>query len=303
MTVVRAVVLTYNRRASLEECLAALAAQTRAPDHIMVVDNAGTDGTAALVRERYPSVELEVLERNVGASGGFHEGIRIAYERGSDWIWTMDDDVVPEPDALQKLLEAEEALAAQGRPQPLLLCSTVLWTDGCLHPMNEVKFKQEREAFVETCELGLLPARHTTFVSLLLNRRAVQRYGVPLEHYFMWSDDIEYTGRILKDGPNGYLVPGSVAVHKTKVAHTAVIEGGPRFYYHVRNFLYMLRGSAWTPLEKLSLSFTLGSTIVEYLWRARFGRDSVATILRGLRDGVKPVPPPTLPQPARQAGH
>jgi len=302
MTQVRAVVLTYNRKAALEECLAALAAQTRAPDQILVVDNAGTDGTAEMVRSSYPSVELVVLERNVGASGGFHEGIRIAYERGAEWIWTMDDDVIPERDALEKLLEAEKALAAEGRPKPYLLNSTVLWTDGHLHPMNEVKFKLEPEQFVETSELGLLPARHTTFVSLLLHSRAVEEFGLPLEHFFMWSDDIEYTGRILREGPRGYLVPGSVAVHKTKVAHTATIEGGPRFYYHVRNFLYMLRGSAWTPMEKLSLSFTLCSTIVLYLARAGFGRDSVKTVLRGLRDGVKPVPPPTLPQPARQAG-
>ena len=301
MPVVHAVVVTYNRRALLEECLAALAAQTRPPDRIMVVDNASTDGTADMVRSEHPEVELLGLETNVGSSGGFHEGLRIGHERGADWIWLMDDDLLPEPGALEALLEGERAL--EGRPPPLLLCSKVVWTDGRLHPMNEAKLKQEREAFVESCALGLLPIRHATFASLLVHRRAVTAYGLPLEHFFIWSDDIEFTGRILKDGPHGYLVPGSVAVHKTKNPHTAVSEGGPRFYFHVRNITYMLRGSAWTPLEKVPLVWTLVSTIAEYLRRARFGRDSVAVVLRGLRDGVKPVPAPSLPQPGGETGH
>src|SRR3712207_8113083 len=65
--------LFRSRKAALVECLAALAAQTRPPDRILVVDNAGTDGTAEMVRSEYPSVELVVLDRNVGASGRSEE--------------------------------------------------------------------------------------------------------------------------------------------------------------------------------------------------------------------------------------
>src|SRR4051812_35207484 len=77
-----AVVVTYNRKALLTECLQALGAQTRAPDEILVVDNASTDGTAAMVREHFPDVRLEALDTNRGGAGGFHHGLDAAHRRG-----------------------------------------------------------------------------------------------------------------------------------------------------------------------------------------------------------------------------
>ncbi len=285
-----AVVVTHNRRALLDECLTALTAQTRLPEWILVVDNASTDGTAEMVRAEHPEVEFLALPENIGGAGGFHEGLRTAHERGAEWAWLMDDDTIPTPDALQALLHG--AYVAPVSPAPLVLSSKVAWTDGRLHPMNEVKLRADREAIVLSCELGLLPLRQATFVSLLVNRRAVDRFGLPLKHYFIWSDDLEYTGRILRDASVGYLVPDSVVIHKTKEPYTAVTEAGGRFYFHVRNLLYMVRGSAWTPLEKLTLLWTLSSTTQTYLRRNRFRRDSVFVVLRGLRDGLKPVPAP-----------
>ena len=286
-----AVVVTYNRRALLEECLAALAAQSRAPDRVLVVDNASTDGTADLVRAQHPAVELLALPENIGGAGGFHEGLRAAHAEGAEWVWLMDDDTIPTPTALEELLRAREAVP-HGR-SALLLSSRVLWTDGRLHPMNLVRFKLDRDEFIDSCERGLLPLRQATFVSLLVHRGAVDAFGLPLKHYFIWSDDLEYTGRILKDEPNGYFVPESVVVHKTREPHTAVTDAGPRFYFHVRNMLYMMRGSAWTPLEKLTLLWTLCSTVVEYLRRARPLRASVLLVARGVRDGLSPVPRPS----------
>jgi GT2 family glycosyltransferase len=102
--VVWAVVVTYNRRALLEQCLDALRAQTRPPDRILVVDNASTDGTAEWVRGQDDVVAL-LLDENVGGAGGFHAGMRLAHAGGADWLWLMDDDTIPRPDALERLLE------------------------------------------------------------------------------------------------------------------------------------------------------------------------------------------------------
>ena len=285
-----AVVVTHKRRALLTECLAALSAQLRAPDRILVVDNASTDGTVEMVRADHPEVELLALPHNVGGAGGFHEGLRVVHEQGATWAWLMDDDTIPTPGALRALLQGADRAPASA--PPLLLSSTVLWTDGRLHPMNEVKSTTDRDAVVQSCERGLLPLRQATFVSLLVHRRAVDRFGLPLKHYFIWSDDLEYTGRILRRAAHGYLVPDSEVTHKTREPYTAVTDSGGRFYFHVRNLLYMLRGPSCTPLEKLAVLWTLTSTTRTYLGRNRYRRDSVFIVLRGLRDGVKPVPVP-----------
>ena len=282
-----AVIVTRDRLALLEQCLDALRAQSRRPDRILVVDNASSDGTAAFLESQEDVATLR-LEENVGGAGGFHHGLRAAHAGGADWAWLMDDDTIATPAALAELLRAPDALIGLG--SPLLLSSVALWTDGRLHPMNEPSFKRELDHFVASCERGLLPVRMATFVSLLVHRTAVDAFGLPLKHYFIWSDDIEYTARILKDAPRGWLVPESVVVHKTRQAHTAVTESGSRFYYHVRNSVYMLRGSAWNLREKLSLVWALGFTTQAYLRLNSFGREPLLAVLRGLRDGLRRQP-------------
>lgn len=282
-----AVVVTYNRRELLEECLAALRAQERAVDEILVVDNASTDGTAELVRREHPDVELLALSENQGGAGGFHEGMKLAHARGADWMWLMDDDTIPRPDALAELLKVPPTL--DGLPAPLLLSSQVLWIDGTLHPMNHPGLRRDQvELFVDSCAHGVLPLRAATFVSLLVHRRAVDRYGLPHKHFFIWSDDIEYTARVTRRS-GGYVVPRSAVVHKTKTPHSTVTGIDERFYFHVRNSLYMLRGETWSPAEKLTVVWFLLLTTREFLRRNRFRRRALAIVGRGLRDGVRPV--------------
>lgn len=284
-----AVVVTHNRRELLEQCLTAVAAQTRHVDRVLVVDNASTDGTADLVRDRHPTADLLALRENVGGAGGFHEGMRTAWADGADWIWLMDDDTMPRPDALAELLAVPERIELE--PSPLLLASKVVWTDGTLHPMNAPGLDRTRaDLVVEASEHALLPLRTATFVSLLVHRSAVDRYGLPLKHFFIWSDDIEYTARVLRRRERGYLVPGSIAEHRTKAPYTATESQGGRFYYHVRNTLYMLRSDSWKGHEKLSLAYMLLRSSFEFLLYNRFARREAAVVLRGVRDGLRPAP-------------
>ncbi|MDQ2874560.1 MAG: glycosyltransferase, partial [Actinomycetota bacterium] len=83
---VAAVVVTYNRRQLLLESLAAVQAQTRPADTVIVVDNASTDESAAAVRERFPGVRLQRLARNTGGAGGFAFGMALALATDADLI-------------------------------------------------------------------------------------------------------------------------------------------------------------------------------------------------------------------------
>src|SRR5215208_4045769 len=107
---VAAVVVTYNRRVLLVECLAALARQTHAVDRIVVVDNASTDGTPDAVAEA--DADLLRLRRNGGGAEGFHYGVREALAEEPEWIWLMDDDCEPADDALECLLASRAAQRA-----------------------------------------------------------------------------------------------------------------------------------------------------------------------------------------------
>lgn len=285
-----AVVVTHNRLALLRECLSALEGQTHRPERILVVDNASTDGTGNAVRAEFPAAELVSLPENRGSSGGFHAGLQAARTGEQEWFWLMDDDTIARPDALAALLAAPAAVADLP-PAPMLLASRVVWRDGRLHPMNTPGFERSDVAhLVQSGARGLLPLRVTTFVSLLVRRAAVDRHGLPPQHFFIWSDDLEFTARILRHEA-GYVVPDSVVEHRTRDAHTAVSASGGRFYFHVRNTLFMLRGSAWNGVEKATLLYLLATTTVAYLIGAQDHRAALQVVARGLRDGLAPLPP------------
>ena len=271
-----AVVVTRDRLALLQQCIAALRGQTRPPDRVLVVDNASTDGTAEWLAGQ-DGVEVLRLAENAGGAGGFHAGLERAHATGAEWAWLMDDDTIPRPDALERLLRPDD-------PGAILRASVAVWRDGRLHPMNVPGLERERvEPLIEAAPERLLPLRTATFVSLLVHRSAVDRFGLPEARYFIWSDDIEYTARVTRGGGRMVLVTDSVVEHRTAKPYTAVTSAGDRFYYHARNTLYMVRGRSWSALEKASLLYLLAVTSAQYV---RAG-GSPRVVLRGLRDGVR----------------
>ncbi|HEV2375970.1 MAG TPA: glycosyltransferase [Streptosporangiaceae bacterium] len=280
-----AVVVTYNRRDLLLESLAAVYSQTRAPDAVVVVDNASADGTAAAVREHFPAVHLTELARNTGGAGGFAAGTALALAHGADLLWLMDDDTVPEPDALAAMLKVIDAASAR---RPTLVASRVVWTDGRAHPMNTPRpkpmaSKAERLA-AET--LGCVAIRSASFVSILVDAGEVRRRGLPQAAYFLWNDDFEFTTRLLR-GNTGLLCPASVVVHKTATFGSTDADPGPRFFYEVRNKVWTLRTRSLSPAERVLYG---GSTLRR--WARTFAKSGdrralASALAKGLAAGTR----------------
>jgi len=294
---VAAVVVTYNRRDLLLESLAAVLGQTRAPDKVIVVDNASEDGTAAAVRGQFPSVHLAELRRNSGGAGGFAGGMALALADGADLIWLMDDDTVPEPGALNALLGARDRMAAQDRSggPPALVASQVLWTDGREHPMNTPRRKPfaAKAERLAAAAVGCVPIRSASFVSVLVDAAECRRRGLPRADYFLWNDDFEFTTRLLR-GNTGLLCPASVVVHKTKTFGSTDADPGDRFFYEVRNKVWMFKDSA--PLAPLERAAYGGSTLRR--WARTFAcshdrRTLRQSLFRGIATGLRTSPRPT----------
>jgi rhamnopyranosyl-N-acetylglucosaminyl-diphospho-decaprenol beta-1,3/1,4-galactofuranosyltransferase len=278
-----AVVVTRNRSELLRRCLTAVGDQTRPVDQVLVVDNASEDGTPGMVQDEFASVALLELDHNVGGAGGFFRGMSWGHDRGYDWLWLMDDDTFPQEDALEELL-AGAARAPAGRP--LLVASTVLWKDGTPHPMNLglPRWRWPAE-LAEGLAQGLLLMRYVTFVSVAIHREAIDRFGLPLPHYFIWGDDVEFTARILRQ-ERGFLVPESRVYHWTREPKAPAVETGERFYYHVRNSLFLLRGNAFSPSERLAYGRWYLRTLLRYVVNTRGDRRALAILARGIRDGL-----------------
>jgi rhamnopyranosyl-N-acetylglucosaminyl-diphospho-decaprenol beta-1,3/1,4-galactofuranosyltransferase len=289
-----AAVVTCNRVDQLKRCIELIRAQTHPVDEIVVVDNASSDGTREFLAGLGDGVSVVSLEENLGGAAGFSRAIEEAWSRQHDWIWLLDDDAAPMEGALAALLEAE--LPSNGRP-PMILASRVLWTNDDLHPMNRPQPRVGPPSALNEMRSGVVELRSTSFVSCLLNRAAVDSYGLPHAEYFVWNDDLEFTARVLRHEP-GYWVPASVVYHETAAAHLPVAADPARFYYDVRNRLWMLHGDTWSPREKARFLRNLAVNCFRYLRRHRMGREARNAVARGLRDGLRR--PPEIVQPRRR---
>ena len=168
---VTAVLVTYNREQLLQQALDALAAQTRTPNRVIIVDNASTDASGQVADAHAIGADVLHLARNVGGAGGFTAGMAHALTTGStDWLWVMDDDTIPEPAALAELLAAEDRLTAAGIRADVL-SSQAVWTDGRPHPMNSSRTRigTSAEELSRYERLGVRPIRTASFVLSLIH--------------------------------------------------------------------------------------------------------------------------------------
>lgn len=107
---IAAVVVTCNRCNLLKLCLYALLGQT-VPCDILIVDNHSADETERMIRAiENPRVSYRNTGENLGGAGGFNFGLRWAIEQGYDYLWLMDDDTLPQDNALEELLNADSLL-------------------------------------------------------------------------------------------------------------------------------------------------------------------------------------------------
>jgi rhamnopyranosyl-N-acetylglucosaminyl-diphospho-decaprenol beta-1,3/1,4-galactofuranosyltransferase len=284
-----AVVVTWNRRSLLAESLRAIESQTFTPIRIVVVDNASDDGTADLLRAEFGHLDVVTATRNTGGAGGFAIGLDRALSTDVDAVWLMDDDTVPEPSALAELVEAH---SSYGRGRPALVASRVVWTNGRDHPMNTPRVKpgvSDREV-AAAAAVRCVPIRSASFVSVLVDAATVRERGLPIADYFLWNDDFEFTTRLIR-GTSALFCPASVVVHKTATFGSTDADPGARFYYEVRNKVWLFgRSRGLSPWEKVAYG---GSTLRR--WGRTVARSSdrktlFAAARRGLVDGVRAGP-------------
>lgn len=238
---IAAVVVTYNRKNLLIECLDSLINQTYPLDAIYIIDNASTDGTPELLIEKgfinkalspvnEPVEDIKTftlpafdktteihyvrMHENTGGAGGFHEGVKRGYEAGYDWLWLMDDDAEPKYDALEILLSS----MARAFENTVGLACLVVGNEGLVlkgtrgfydKPYLQQIPLSDNEIKKDELEIG-----YASFVGFLVKSAVIKAIGYPLKDFFIWGDDLEYSLRLRTRGKL-YLISKSIITHKS----------------------------------------------------------------------------------------
>ena len=241
---IAAIIVTYNRKDLLFENLKMLLKQTIPLDSVIIVDNAGTDGTreAVLASElsKILNIDYVYLNSNTGGAGGFSYGVEYAYKKGFDWLLLMDDDGKPfDETCIEKLLEKGEYVKKNHCPQVML--NSVVTSDGMnlsFLPFTVSEFKEMAKSTD-----GLFRHVINPFNATLISKEAVAVVGYPRADFFMSCDEREYNCRNEKMGTFCASVLDSIYVHpnaRDVVVHIfkkkyELFSNPNKEYYFMRN--------------------------------------------------------------------
>jgi GT2 family glycosyltransferase len=254
------VVVTWNAAEHVERCLESVRGH-----ETVVVDNGSTDGTRALVRERFPEVRL-VEQENRGMGGGNNAGMRIA--GGRYWLllnsdaWVRDglDELVAFADAHPraavvgpKLLNPDGSLQRSVRGEPTLwrLATEYLFLRK-LAPRTDVLngFYGGGFDYASPREVESLYG-----AALLVRREAADEVGLFDESFFMFSEETDWLHRFRAAGWQVWFSPAAEVVHLGGASH-----GGRLYVENVRGILHYLdkhRGRRYAEHARLLLLWSL----------------------------------------------
>ncbi len=273
---IAAVIVTYNRKDKLLKNIKCLLSQTRELNKIYIIDNASTDNTEEVIiplAEQYENIEYIRLEENLGGSGGFSAGIKLAFDNNHDYIWGMDDDAFPEYNALEKLIN----INIENRD------TTCLWSN-CNNDFEGYNLSGIKEVY------------NWMFVGFFLPKEIISKVGIPRNDFFIYHDDTEYAERIIKHGFKIYKVKDSIIDHGDLASREffskkigSITINFPKMpdwklYYYIRNSL--LKHSYKEMKKYKYLLYYIPKDILKILL---LNRKQLKIILTAYLDGIRGV--------------
>jgi GT2 family glycosyltransferase len=293
---ISALVLTYNRKEVLSRCLNAIMAQAEAVDEVIVLDNGSTDGTCEFLQQsgilsNFP-IALYRVSDNLGPSGGAAVLFRLFKERGCDWLWYLDDDIIAGTDALKELKAAYTANFS--RPEEVgFLKSIVVSADGSPNGLPEADLRTApgySPSWADRLAGGLVKVRWSTFSSILLPQSTLAKVGNIRPEFYFAGEDIDFTFRVTDVLP-GYLVGRSIVTHLCAESgrFSSLLEKNPERIsmgtYYYRNNLYFRYNYYSLGRTMLYVAKCLYETVLA-LGVKTYPLQRAAAILGGLLSGL-----------------
>lgn len=203
---VTVVIVTYNRKEHLRQVLKIYDEIKYKIENLIVVNNCSNDGTYELLqnwineKSEYKKILIN-MDKNLGGSGGFYEGMKKSLELDSEWVYVSDDDAYPKKNIFEVF---NKFIQNNDTKEIAALCSKVI-NNGEVDishrrriEAKKIFIKEENVSVNEynnNFELDLF-----SYVGTLINLQYIKKYGITEKDYFIYYDDTEHSLRLSKYG-------------------------------------------------------------------------------------------------------
>lgn len=279
------VILNYNRADLLADCLVTIYADTsRCTPHVWVVDNASSDGSAAMVRRRFPQAELIVSPYNGGFAYGNNLALRailaLPEQAAPDYVLLLNNDTLVPSGALDGLVDYLEQHPQAGVVGPKLLLPDGRLDLACRRsfPTPEVAlyrmlglsrlFPQSRR--FGRYNLSYLDPNQETEVDavvgacMLLRTSVIREVGLLDEQFFMYGEDLDWAYRIKQYGWRIVYCPAVTVWHYKRAASTRRAIPSIRAFYDAMRIFHRKHFAATSPAPLNGL-IESGITVKEWI--------------------------------------
>jgi GT2 family glycosyltransferase len=213
------VILNWNAKNILKECVASVKAMTYPIHELIVVDNYSSDGSAGMVKAEFPEVTLVENDQNYGAIEGKNIGLRKAMESPIDYIFVIDNDLVADGKALAELVDVCEKDARIGivgakiydfdRPDIILSCgSKIDYTQNIIRPYGHGE-KEEGQYN------GMMEVDHVGAGHMLVRREVFEKVGLLDSSFIGYGcEDVDFCVRVKKANYKIVFCPSAKVWHR-----------------------------------------------------------------------------------------
>ncbi len=290
-------VVTYQGAETIEQTLESCAGRLdTVVSPVLIIDNASTDGTISRIQEtELQSLEVMVLNKNVGPARAYNMGIEKARKRGAEWLFILDQDTVCGPCCLGLLLKTAHLLIEKGervgavcptaksRQFPAHVHPPYVWTDRGLAPVENLRTGLVR---------GPVAIDSSISSGTLYRVEALTEVKGFCEKYFIDFVDHECHMRMRRTGWSIWLDHRAEIYHRLgktqKVTDDGLwIEHEPyRYYYMMRN----MTDGYWR-LGGLRAVMSLGAEAYRHIQKIRndgaYPEETIRYIFRGACDALR----------------
>jgi len=291
---VAVVIVNWNGRELLDQCLASVLSQCPSPTRVIVVDNGSSDGSLTHLGTRWPEVIALDAGANLGYSAGNNLGIRDALAAGAAYVLLLNNDAELLPGALDELVTAlEESGPERWAAAPKILYRrdpTIIWSAGG-------RFAWWRglslDRGTDEPDVGQYdraePMEFATGCCLLVRASVFREVGLLDDAYFMYFEDSELAARAARTGARVAYRPAARVLHDVQ-GSTGGNAGGSSpvaLYYWTRNRYRFIARNVRGPGRRLvAHTYVLGTRLVRIVQATFAGRFREARLIgRALLDG------------------